>query len=59
MLECVPVVGHIVIIIIGIGKETVARGEDIACAQVGSWQLSGFRFLDDKQFLGVIGQVLA
>ena len=35
MLECIPVVGHVVVVIVRVGKETVARREDIAVLRLG------------------------
>ena len=59
MLERVLVVGHVVVVIVGIGKEAVACGKDIAGADIGRRQMGLAGVLDDKEFLIVVGQVLA
>ena len=58
MLEGVLVVAHIVIVVVGIGKECISRGEHIGCAQVGGRQLRLLGVSDREYFLGVIIQVL-
>lgn len=59
MLECIPVVGHVVVVIVRVGKETVARREDIGRTQVGRGEQHLARFFDFKNFLRVVFQVLA
>ena len=59
MLESVLVVADVVIIVIGVGKERVACGEDIAGAEVRSRQLSLLRVFDGEYFLGIVVEVLA
>ena len=59
MLEGVAVVGDIIIVVVGIGEEVVARSKDVARRQVGRGQEGLGGVLDDKEVLGVIGQILA
>ena len=59
MLESVAVIGHIVVVIVGISEEVVAGGEDIARRQVRRGQEGLGGLLNDKEVLGVVCQVLA
>jgi len=59
MLERVLVVGDVVVVVVGIGKERVTGGKDIAGGEVWRWQEGLGRILDDKELLGVVAQVLA
>ena len=59
MLERVLVIRHVVVVVVGIGEETVASGEDIACADVGRRKMRLMRLLDDKEVLVVVGEILA
>ena len=59
MLESVAIVGDIIVVVVGVGKEIVASGKDIRGRQVWCRQVSLLWFLDDKEVLGVVGQVLA
>ena len=59
MLEGVAVVAHIVIVVVGIGEEAVAAGEDVTCRQVRRREHSTMRIGDFKDFLGVVVQVLS
>ena len=59
MLEGVLVVGHVVVVIVGIGKETVACGKDIAGADIGRRQMGLTWVLDDEEVLVVVGEILA
>ena len=59
MLESVFIVRHIVVVVVGIGKETVSRSKDIACADIGCRQESLVRLLDSEDLLLVESKVLA
>ena len=48
MLERVFIIRHIIIIIVGISKEGIARGKHITGAEVGRWQLCLMRVLNGK-----------
>ena len=58
MLECVAIVRHIIIVIIGIGKEIVARSKDVGRTQVGSREQDFTWVFDFKDFFGVVFQIL-
>ena len=59
MLERVFVVRHVIIVIVGIGKEAIARGKHVAGTDVWRGQLRLVRLFDGKHFLGIIVEVLA
>jgi len=59
VLEGVAVVADVVVVVVGIGKEGVARGEDIARREVGRRQLGFLRFAYDEEVAVVEAQVLA
>ena len=59
MLEGVAIVADIVIVVVRIGEEVVARGKDIARRQVGGGQVSLLRVFDDKVVFRLVGEVLA
>ena len=59
MLESILVVGYIIVVIVWIGEEGIAVGEDIRGAQIRRRQLCLVRLLDGEHFLGIVGQVLA
>ncbi len=59
MLEGVLVVGHIVIIVVWIGKKRVARSKHIACTEVWRRQLCLVRILDYEEILAVVSKILA
>ena len=59
MLEGVAIVADIVIVVVRIGEEVVARGKDIARRQVGGGQVSLLRVFDDKEVFRLVGEVLA
>ena len=50
MLERIFVVGYVVIVVVGVGKETVACGENVAGADVWRGQL-GLMWLFDGEHL--------
>ena len=59
MLECVLIIRHVVVVIVGVGKECVARGKHIGRAEVGGGELSQVWILDDEEVLAVVAQVFA
>ena len=59
MLEGVAIVGYIIVVVVGVGKEVVTRGKDVAGRQVGSRQVSLLWVLDDEEVFGIVGEVLA
>ena len=59
MLESILVIRHIVVVIVGIGKECVSRGKDVGRTQIRRWQLSLLGILDDENLLRVVAQILA
>ena len=59
MLEGILVVLHIIVVIIRIGEETVARGKYIRGTQVRCRQLGTLRLLDGENFLALVSQILA
>ena len=59
MLERVAIVRYVVIIVVGIGKERVARGKHVAGREIGLWQHGLAGVLNHKQALIlVVPQVL-
>ncbi len=59
VLEGILVVLHIIVVIIRIGEETVARGKYIRGTQVRCRQLGTLRLLDGENFLALVSQILA
>ena len=59
MLEGVFVVGHIIIIVVGIGEEAVARRKYVGRADVGLGQEGRLRIADGEEFLAVVAQTLS
>ena len=59
MLECVLVVGYIVVVVVGVGKEGITIRKYISCAQIRSGQLCFMWLLDREHFLGIVGKILA
>ena len=58
MLEGVAIVGDVIIIVVRIGEERVAGGEDIARREVGCRQLGFLWILDHEKALVIVGQIL-
>ena len=58
MLESVLVVGYIIVVIVGVGEERVACGEDIARGDVGDGQLCVARRLYGEDILRLAVEVL-
>ena len=58
MLEGVAIVGHIVVVVVGIGEERVACGEDVARREVGGRQQRLLWLFDHEETLIVVGEVL-
>ena len=59
MLEGIPIVRHVIVVVVWIGKEVVTRGKHIARRQVRRRQMGLAGILDHKDFLRFVGQVLA
>ena len=59
MLEGILVVLYIIVVIIRIGEETVARGKYIRGTQVRCRQLGAVRLFDGEHFLALVSQILA
>ena len=59
MLERIFVVGHVVIVVVGIGKEVVARGKHIGGTQIWGRQMCLRGILDGKHLFWIVGQILA
>lgn len=59
MLEGVGVVLHVVVVVVGVSKEAVARGKYIRCAEVGLWQEEGLWLAHLVHVLGVVRQIAA
>ena len=59
MLESVAIVGHIVVVVVWIGEKRVAGCEDIACADVGRWQLGLAGVANNENFTGIVTEILA
>ena len=57
MLEGVAVVGYIIVVVVGIGEEAVAGGEDVGGGEVGCRQLCLARVGDGEYLLGVVVEV--
>ena len=59
MLEGVAVVGDVVVVVVGVGEEVVAPGEDVGCADVGLGKEHAAWLLDFIDLLGIVGKALA
>jgi len=59
VLEGVAVVGDVVVVVVGVGEEAVATGEDIARGEVGGGEECALGIGDLEDLLGVVVQVLA
>ena len=59
MLECVLVVGHIVVVVVGIGKEGAARGKYVRSRDIGCRELSLVRILYHEYVLRLAVEILA
>ena len=59
MLEGVAVVADVVVVVVGVGEETVATREDIACGEVGGGEERALGIGNLEDLLGVVVQVLA
>ena len=59
MLERIFVVRYVIIVVVGVGKEAVSCGENVAGANVWRRQLGLVRLFDGKNLFSVIVQVLA
>lgn len=59
MLECVGVVLHIVIVVVGVGEEILAVCEYVGRRDVGRWQAEAFGMLDLVDLLCVVIQIFA
>ena len=59
MLEGVAIVLHVVVVVVGIGKERVSRSEGVGRAHIGSRQLSFFGRFDGEDLFGVVVEVLS
>ena len=58
MLEGVAIVGHIVVVVVGIGEECVASGEHVARREVGGRQEGLLWLFHHEEALVVVGEVL-
>ena len=59
MLERVLIILHVVVVVVRIGEEAVARGEDVGRGEVGLGELEGCGLLDFVDFAGIVGEVAA
>ena len=59
MLERVLIVRHVVVVVVGICQEGVARSENVRRGEVGRRQLRIVRILDNKHFLRLAVKILA
>ena len=59
VLEGVFVVGDVIVVIVGIGKERVSAGKDVACAHVGRRKPGFLRLSDGERLLRIVVQILA
>ena len=59
MLERIFVIRYVIIVVVGVGKEAIACGENVAGANVWRGQLGLVRLFDGKHLFSVIVQVLA
>jgi hypothetical protein len=54
MLERIFVIRYVIIVVVGVGKEAVSCGENVAGADVWRRQLGLVRLFDDKNLFSVI-----
>lgn len=59
MLERVFIVGNVVVVVVGVGEEAVARSKDVGCAHVWRGQEGFVRFLYGEKLLRVVTKILA
>ena len=59
MLEGVAIVGDVIVVIIRVGEEGVARSEDITRGEVGRGEHGLLWLFDDEEILVVVGQILS
>ena len=59
MLERVAIVLHLVVVVVGIGKERVSCGEGVGRAHVGRGQLGILGGFDGEDLFGVVVEVLS
>ena len=59
MLEGVFVILHVVIEVVGIGKEATSCGEDVGGGEIGGGECQSLGILYLKDFLGVVVEVFA
>ena len=58
VLECVAIVAHVVVVVVGVGEETVVGGKHVACAKVGGGEMCFMRVFDCEHLLGIAVEVL-
>ena len=58
MLECVAIVAHVVVVVVGVGEEAVVGGKHVACAKVGGWEMCFVWVFYCEHLLGIAVEVL-
>ena len=59
MLECFVIVGNIVVVVVGIGKEVAIHRKDVGARDVGRGQTHTLGLLDFVDLLAIVGKALA
>src|SRR5690554_1206469 len=59
VLEAVLVIAYIVVVIVGVGKEVVARSKNVGGRHIGLWQKDAFGLAYLVNRAGVVGQVFS
>ena len=54
VLKRILIIGHIVVVVVGVGKEAVASGKYVGGADVGLWQECRLGIVDGEQLLVVV-----
>src|SRR5574344_1010266 len=59
MLEGILVIAHVIIVVVGVSKEAVARSKHVTGGDIRRRQLSFLGFFNGKEVFVIIGQILA
>ena len=59
MLESILIVRHVIVVVIGVSKERIARSEYVTCTEIRGWQLCLMRILDSENLLSIIVKTLS
>ena len=58
VLECVAIVAHVVVVVVGVGEEAVVGGKHVACAKVGGGEMCFMWVFDCEHLFGIAVEVL-